>query len=110
MSFISRGHMLLSNRLKQAIRQIVAPIIFAERIKARTMGSYGNVMICELETGKWYLRSDAPISNTVTLVIFRNGLRQTRNLDYTIDPSNYRSIIPTKKWNPSDTVIADAGL
>lgn len=86
------------------------PILFQERIKERRMGSYGNVMICELETGKWYLRKEAPVPNTVTLVIFRNGLRQTRNVDYIVDPLNYRCIIPSTKWNANDKVIADAGL
>lgn len=102
--------MLISSRLKTAIRQIIVPIIFAEKVNSRQMGSYGNVMICELETGKWYLRKEAPVSNTVTLVIFRNGIRQTRNIDYIVDPLNYRSIIPTQKWNAKDVVIADAGL
>ena len=102
--------MLISNRLKIVIRQIVAPILFEMKIKDRQMGSYGNVMICDFPNRKWYLRADAPISNTVTLVIFRNGLRMTRNVDYTVDPQNYRCIIGNNNWGIHDTVIADAGL
>ena len=102
--------MNIPKQLREVLKRFVPPVVFACMKKNGQMGSYGNVMICELETGKWYLRGDAPISNTVNMVIFRNGLRQARNVDYTMDTNNYRCIVPSIKWNPADKVICDAGL
>lgn len=100
----------LTKRMEATIRRIVEPLVHSMLISKRTKGSYGNVLLYNSSLNCWFIKRECPLRDTTTLVIFRNGLRQTRNTDYYIDPLNIRKIIPITNWNGTDIVIADVGL